>query len=199
MMVHSRADRAEEPVAASLSDDDRAALLAAARAALRHHLGLGPLPQLPEQGRLGARRGAFVALLVDGALRGSAGSLQAAGPLSRAVAEMAVAAASRDPRFPPLSAEEADRATLRISILEPPAPLRHPADLKIGVHGLSVTRGWHRGVLLPGAALAGGWDAETFLERACLSAGLPPRSWQAASEEGPALVEVFVAEEFTSA
>jgi len=105
---------------------------------------------------------------------------------------MAVAAATRDPRFPPLAAEELDDLDLRISALGPTRPMRDPSELVVGRDGLVVRRGWHRGTLLPAVAVENGWDGATFLARACLKAGLHPGAWR----EPDAAVELFGAEEF---
>jgi AmmeMemoRadiSam system protein A len=175
-----------------LAAAERAALLGVARAALRHHLGLGSPPALPEGGALGEPRGAFVTLHVRGSLRGCVGSFAPRGSLARTVAQMAVEAATRDPRFPPLGAEEVDDLDLHVSALGPLLPLAGPEHLVVGRHGLVVRRGWHRGALLPHVASDAGWDARTFLERACLKAGLPPSAWR----EADAVVETFEAEEF---
>jgi AmmeMemoRadiSam system protein A len=175
-----------------LAPAERAALLGLARAAVRHHLGLGSPPPLPEGGALGEPRGAFVTLHVRGTLRGCVGSFTPRGSLARTVAAMAVEAATRDPRFPPLAAEELDDVDLHISALGPLLVLARPEQLVVGRHGLVVRRGWYRGALLPHVARDAGWDARTFLERTCLKAGLPPSAWR----EADAVVEAFEAEEF---
>ena len=61
-----------------------------------------------------------------------------------------------------------------------------------GLDGAAVTRGWHRGLLLPSAAAGKDWPPELFLKHACLAAGLPAR----AHLEPDARVEVFEVEEF---
>ncbi|MCX5732299.1 MAG: AmmeMemoRadiSam system protein A [Deltaproteobacteria bacterium] len=175
-----------------LSPLERAALLGVARAAIRHRLGLGPAPAVPESGALGDRRGAFVTLHRGGELRGCIGRFDPESSLARTVAEMAVAAAFEDPRFPPLRPEEADDLDLHISALGPRRPLPDPAQLRVGQHGLAVQQGWHRGVLLPVVAVERGWDAPTFLKHACLKAGLRPDAWQ----DPATTIEVFDAEEF---
>jgi len=175
-----------------LSLADRAALLGIARAAVRHLLALGPAPGLPGAGPLCAARGAFVTLHLDADLRGCIGSFQPHGTLARTVADMAVSASAEDPRFPPVRPAEADDLRYRISALEPCRPMRGAAEIEIGRHGLLVRKGWQRGALLPVVAVEHGWDAATFLERACLKAGLPPGAWR----EPDAVVEIFGAEEF---
>ncbi|HVP68793.1 MAG TPA: AmmeMemoRadiSam system protein A [Anaeromyxobacteraceae bacterium] len=175
-----------------LSAVERAALLGVARASLRHHLGLGPPPEIPDAGALGEPRGAFVTLYREGELRGCIGRFEPNGTLARTVADMAVAAASEDPRFPPVRTDEADELSLRISALGARERLRDASDLRVGEHGLLVRRGFHRGTLLPVVAVERGWDAPTFLKHACLKAGLPPDAWR----DADTVVEIFGAEEF---
>lgn len=127
-----------------------------------------------------------------GELRGCIGRLQPNGPLAELVAELAVSAVSRDPRFEPVGQDELDDLDLSISVLEPPRPIRSPADLRVGIDGVVVRLDWHRGVLLPGVAIANGWDAETFLRHTCLKAGLWPEAW----EDPRAAIEAFEAQEF---
>ena len=175
-----------------LSPADRAALLGIARSAIRHHLGLGAAPHLPEAGPLSVPRGAFVTLHVDRALRGCIGSFQPKGTLARTVASVAVSAASEDPRFPPVRPEEADELGYHVSALGPCQSMRHLSQLEIGKHGLLVRLGWQRGALLPVVAVEHAWDATAFLRHTCLKAGLPPDAWR----DPEAVVEFFSAEEF---
>jgi hypothetical protein len=171
---------------------ERAALLGVARAALRHHLGLGPAPEVPTSGALGEPRGAFVTLRREGELRGCIGRVQGSPPLSRLVAELAVSAATADPRFEPVESAELDVLAVSISVLEQPRPIVSPAELRLGVDGLLVRLGWHRGVLLPSVATEHGWDAEAFLRHTCLKAGLWPEAWS----DPRATIEAFEAQEF---
>ncbi len=176
----------------TLSTTDGAALLGIARASLRHHLGLGPLPELPDWGPLAEPRGAFVTLRRGGELRGCIGSFKPLGTLARTVAAMAVSAGREDPRFEPVPPEEEPELDYHVSALAPCEPMRDPSSIEIGRHGLLVKNGWHRGALLPVVAAERGWDAATFLKHACLKAGLAPDAWRDSSTA----VEIFVAEEF---
>jgi AmmeMemoRadiSam system protein A len=175
-----------------LSPIDRAALLGLARGAVLAHLGLAPSPSLPSDGALAEERGAFVTLHVAGDLRGCIGSFRPLGSLAGTVARMAVAAATEDPRFRPIRAEDLPELQVAVSALEPPAPVADPSAIEVGRHGLVVKRGWHRGALLPKVAVEQGWDRETFLRHACLKAGLPPTAWR----EPDCVVEAFEADEF---
>ncbi len=176
----------------SLSAADRAALLGIARTSVRHHLGLGPPPQLPDSGPPAEPRGAFVTLRCGGELRGCIGSFKPIGNLARTVAAMSVSAASEDPRFHPVRPEEEPELDYHVSALEPCQPMRDLSEIEIGRHGLLVTNGWHRGALLPVVAVERSWDAETFLEHACLKAALPPDAWR----DPETVVQIFAAEEF---
>ena len=89
-----------------LSPIERAALLGIARQSLLAHLSGKPAPEFAAQGSLAETRGAFVTLHVEGELRGCVGTFGPTESLAQTVARMAVAAASEDPRFPPLSATE---------------------------------------------------------------------------------------------
>ncbi len=179
-----------------LTDDQRQALLARARGALARHLGLSERPA-PAAGSLPAGpRGAFVTLRVDGELRGCIGALTPSLPLPELVDELAVAAASRDPRFPALTAGELPRTRIEISVLSPPRPVDSIGGIHVGRDGLMVGRGPRRGVLLPQVAQEQGWDSEAFLRHTCLKAGLDGDVWRewAAGRDDSLEVQVFSAQ-----
>jgi AmmeMemoRadiSam system protein A len=171
---------------------DRAALLGIARGAILAHLGLAPGPALSTKGRLAEPGSAFVTLRVRGELRGCIGTFHPSSSLAQVVSEMAIAAASQDPRFPPLSAGDIPELDVSVSVLDAPRKLEDLRSLEVGRHGLVVRNGWHHGALLPRVAVDHGWDAAGFLKHVCLKAGLPARAWQ----EPDTLVQVFEAEEF---
>jgi len=129
-----------------------------------------------------------------GALRGCIGTFAAEAPLWCAVRDMAIAAASRDPRFAAVTAEELTACDIEISVLSPPVPANATA-VEVGHHGIVMRRGSRHGVLLPQVAVAQGWDRETFLDRTCRKAGLPPGAWRDGSVE----IELFSAEVFGEA
>lgn len=175
-----------------LSLTERAALLGIARGAILAHLGLAPRPALPESGALADERGAFVTLHVAGALRGCLGTFRPQSSLAATVARMAVAAATEDPRFPPIGTADVAELGVSVSALEAPRRLADPRAVAIGREGLVVRRGLHRGALLPRVAVEHGWSVEEFLKHACLKAGLPPRAWEDPDVE----IEAFEADEF---
>lgn len=162
----------------SLSHLEQKALLTVARGSIAEALGVGARPTVEAGGALGRPRGAFVTLHTQGGdLRGCVGTFQPRGTLLDTVAEMARAAAFDDPRFPPVRAEELETLEVEISALSELAP-GAPGAVEVGIHGLCVQRGFHRGVLLPQVAVEERWDRETFLDHTCLKAGLPPGAWR---------------------
>jgi hypothetical protein len=177
---------------ATLSPAERAALLGIARGTVLSLVGASAPPPLPSNGPLAEPRGAFVTLLVDGALRGCIGTFAPRGSLAETVAAMAKAAATEDPRFTRLRPDELGGLTISISALRTPHLLEDRSKIEVGVHGLLVRKGWNRGVLLPKVAAEQGWDGPNFLKHACLKAGLPA----VAARDPELVVEVFLAEEF---
>lgn len=167
--------------AASLELDalERRSLLRAAREAIAAQLGGRRAELPPATGGLASPCGAFVTLrrAADDELRGCVGQMEASEPLVLTVAEMAVAAATRDGRFTPVSAGELDSLRIEISVLSPLEPIR-PAEVQVGRHGLLLCYGDRRGVLLPQVPVEHGWDREAFLAQTCQKAGLPPNTWR---------------------
>lgn len=115
--------------------------------------------------------GVFVTLHLGGKLRGCIGTVipELLGP---AVQRMAVAAATRDPRFSPVAAAELGHLDIEISVLSRPEPIDGPADITVGVHGLTIQSGERRGLLLPQVASDRGMTAEEFIDAVCFKAGI---------------------------
>lgn len=176
-----------------LSDDEKRELLRISRATLREHFYTGRIPPgKPHRDSLTAEAGAFVTLHKNGELRGCIGTQQETTALFRTVQEMTIAAALRDPRFSPVEEDEIDEIEIEVSVLGNPRPVSDAGEITIGTHGLSVTQGEKRGVLLPQVAVENSWDAAEFLARVCAKAGLAEDSWK--SDESQ--VEAFTAQVF---
>lgn len=169
----------------SLNESQKSQLLAIARESIAHGLETGrplriDLPRYPVE--LTVQRATFVTLERHGQLRGCIGMLEAMRPLVEDVAENAFAAAFRDPRFPPLQANEQHDLELHISILSPAEPIYFTseanliAQLQPGIDGLILQDGHHRGTFLPSV-----WeqlpDAPSFLRHLKQKAGLPANYW----------------------
>lgn len=94
--------------------------------------------------------GVFVSLKKDGVLRGCIGTVEATQRnIVEEVIENAISAATRDPRFDPVSATEVDDLTISVDILGAPEPVEGLADLDPKRYGVIVSSGWRRGLLLP--------------------------------------------------
>jgi uncharacterized protein len=158
---------------------ERGALLVLARAAIAARLQGRSLPEAPtDTPALSRPAGAFVSLHEAGELRGCIGMVEAVRGLAETVAQCAAAAATEDPRFPPLPLEALDRVRIEISILQPPFNVHALSEVRIGQHGLLISRGHRRGLLLPQVATERGWDAERFVRETCAKAGLPHDAWE---------------------
>jgi len=151
-------------------------LLAIARAAIESRLfGAAATSEAPWLAQTGAT---FVTLTREGALRGCIGSLEAARPLGTDVAENAVAAAFRDPRFPPMTAAEWPNVRVEVSLLSTPKPMRFADEadllgqLQPGEDGVILEFGGRRATYLPQV-----WesipDKRQFLRDLARKAGLP--------------------------
>jgi len=178
-----------------LEDQEKRLLLKIARDTIENYARTGKKPKVPApekiSGTLRSARGAFVSLHRQGELRGCIGIFEGRGPLYHTIQEMAVAAGWEDRRFPSLEPNELKDLEIEISVLSPLAKAC-AEEVEVGKHGVFVTRGFHRGVLLPQVASEYGWDRETFLCQTCVKAGLPPESWRDKDTQ----IEVFSAEVF---
>lgn len=176
----------------SLSESDRRSLLELARRAITESvLFQKPLENGPAGGVFSLKRGAFVTIHFRGRLRGCIGIVEAYEPLGDSIARCAASAALHDPRFSPVRAEELSHLHIEISLLSPLEPI-HPETIEIGRHGLIISHGERRGLLLPQVATEHKLTREQFLEETCRKAGLPPKAWQ----EPETKIEGFTCEVF---
>lgn len=182
---------ADTEAAPRLSPEERRELLAIARRAAESYVSRAEVPgESPASSRLKEPGAAFVTLTSRGRLRGCIGYTEAVAPLYRTVQECAVAAATEDPRFPPVTPRELPELRIEISVLSPLFPIR-PEDVRVGTHGLMIRKGNLRGLLLPQVPVEFGWDRETFLDQVCIKAGLSRGSWRRGGELYAFTAEVF--------
>ena len=130
------------------------------------------------------KRGVFVTLQKNGALRGCIGTLEPEKPLLESVQENACHAAFDDTRFSPVTREEFEDIQIEVSLLSVPEKLYYSGvkDLLARVvpfqDGVIVQKGYHRATFLPQV-----WeqlsDPESFLTQLCLKARLDAHAWQA--------------------
>jgi AmmeMemoRadiSam system protein A len=129
-------------------------LVALARGAIGAEFGL-PAANGAEHAALDEPGATFVTLRQDAELRGCIGSLEARRKLALDVRANAVAAAFRDPRFPPLAAREFGKTSVEVSLLSAHEPMMFDdeehllAQLRPGVDGVVLQYGRHRATFLP--------------------------------------------------
>lgn len=160
-------------------EDAGLALLAIARAAIGHRLGVhAEAPRTDIAPWLAQAGASFVTLMLDGKLRGCIGSLQASRRLGEDVAENALGAALRDPRFAPLTPREWPRCDVEVSVLSPAKPLRFADEAEMlgqihaGEDGVILEHEGRRATFLPQV-----WESlpekPRFLEQLMRKAGIP--------------------------
>jgi AmmeMemoRadiSam system protein A len=176
-----------------LTGPERRLLLKMARQAIETELAGLPfsLPRVTNPNLL-EHRGAFVTLHKHGQLRGCIGTFSADRPLYEIIGDMAISAAFKDQRFRPLRPSEFEEIDLEISALTPLRPIADINEIKTGSHGIYVIQEPFHGVLLPQVATKNGWDRLTFLDQACMKAGLAPGCWKDPKTQ----VNIFSAEIF---
>ncbi len=178
----------------SLTAEEKIFLLKYARSVIENRLrGKDTTVEIPPSKILREKRGGFVTLKINDRLRGCIGYIEAIKPLSDTVAEMAESAAFNDYRFQPLESGELDKIAIEISVLSPVRKVGDISEIIVGTHGIIITRGRNRGLLLPQVATEWKWDRDTFLSQTCVKAGLEPDAWK---KEGT-MIEIFSAEIFS--
>ncbi|NIP61736.1 MAG: TIGR00296 family protein [Nitrosopumilaceae archaeon] len=127
--------------------------------------------------------GVFVTINKGKDLRGCIGYPMPDEKLYTALKQASIAAATEDPRFYPLSADELDSITFEVTVLTNPQrilasdPDEYPSKIKIGRDGLIVRYGSNSGLLLPQVPLEYGWSEKEFLNHTCEKAGLVSSCW----------------------
>jgi len=168
-------------------------LLKTAREAIELYLLKGKTLELHiEDDLLNEPRGAFVTLKKEGKLRGCIGLPLPAKPLLETIIEMAIAAATKDYRFQSIRLKEFPHTKIEISVLSIPKEINNVSEIKVGTHGLILSRGISKGLLLPQVPLEYDWDLETYLRHASLKAGLAEDAWKKGAK-----IEVFSAQVFS--
>jgi uncharacterized protein len=176
-----------------LSVEDRTEALRIARRAVERAVGprgdedpAEPFTTAPTSREFDERRGVFVTLkrYPDEELRGCIGYPLPVLPLREALPRAAAAAATQDPRFPPVRTGDLPRLLIEVSVLTEPVLLPSGrkdellAAIEVGRDGLIVEGFGTSGLLLPQVAPEQGWNAEEFLDGTCEKAGLAPGAWR---------------------
>jgi AmmeMemoRadiSam system protein A len=165
------ADRNEKIKAIRGREDEFARL---ARASVEHFTRAGKRLKCPDglSAELsGSRAGVFVSIKKDGNLRGCIGTTA---PTETSIAEEIIAngisAASRDPRFDPITEDEFDSLTYSVDVLSPAEPIKGKDELDVNRYGVIVRCGGRSGLLLP--ALDGVDTVEEQISIALKKAGI---------------------------
>lgn len=162
-----------------LTKKEQRELLKIARDTILSYVTSGKVPPIePTSEGLQLESGCFVTIRQKGELRGCIGNFVSDKPLCKLVQEMAVSAATRDPRFYPMKPGDLTDFDLEISVLSPLVKASSVEEIKVGTHGIYIIKGSYRGVLLPQVATDYGWNREEFLRHTCIKAGLPENAWK---------------------
>jgi AmmeMemoRadiSam system protein A len=177
-----------------LDESARGELLAVARGTLENYFNTGRTPEYhPRNPGLLQHTGAFVSLHNDNDLRGCIGILSSDDELYRTVQRCVLGAALEDDRFHPVSQKEVPDLTIEISVLSPFQSITDTNLVEVGKHGLMISLGGARGLLLPQVAAKYRWDRESFLTQTCRKAGLPGQAWR----QQEAKIQIFEAQVFS--
>lgn len=166
-----------------LTKAEQKQLLKIARDTITAYVTSGTIPLIDTASKgLNLQSGCFVTIKQAGQLRGCIGNFVSDQPLYKLVQEMAVSAATRDPRFYPMKIQDLDNFEIDISVLSPLEKISSVEEIEVGRHGIYIVKGSYRGVLLPQVATEYGWDRDEFLKHTCKKAGLPEDAWKGECE-----------------
>lgn len=175
-----------------LNKQEQEKLLHIARSSITTYLDRQDLPKFDiTEPRLLEPRGVFVTLHKKGMLRGCIGYIKAIMPLYKATSDCAISAAVKDYRFSPLKDQELDEIDIEISVLTPLRKIDDINQIKVGEHGLYISRSPYSGLLLPQVATEYGWDRLTFLAQTCIKAGLPKDAWEKGADIYTFAAQIF--------
>lgn len=175
-----KTDKAAEEKTELLSKDEQSTVLNLVRETITAHLSGKQLPELENPSPiLEQDLGLFVTLHKRGALRGCIGNMIGTQPLWKGIREMAVAAATADPRFQKVTLKEMRDIDIEISVLSPLEKISDPNKIVVGTHGVLVRKGYLSGVYLPQVATETGWNREQFMNSLCAQkAGMDMNAWK---------------------
>ena len=169
----------------SMTPEDGKILLKIARESVEEHIRGIRKPEVRSiDTSVRQNAGVFVTLKIHGNLRGCIGFVEAIYPLYIGVQKAAVYAATDDPRFPPVSKDEVGILEYEVTVLSDTEEIRTGKDVDLnalivrGVHGLEISRGIRRGLLLPQVMEELNLSPLQFLDETCFKAGMTGRCWE---------------------
>jgi MEMO1 family protein len=149
-----------------LTQEEKSLLLKIARKTVKEYLTSGKIPVFSEKtmtANLLVKTGAFVTLNKNRQLRGCIGSFTSQVPLYNIIQEMAIAAATQDSRFMPVTPDELNKIHIEISVLTPLRRIQSMDEFKLGRDGIYIKKGDRSGTFLPQVAIDTKWSTEEFM------------------------------------
>ena len=147
-----------------ITKEDEKELLKLSRSSIKAKLtGTSPVQVADSTGILNEKCGVFVTLKKEGKLRGCIGRFNPPTPLFETIQEMAIASATHDSRFSPVTAEELDKIDIEISVLTPLKKIDSIDKFELGKQGIYIKKGYNSGTFLPQVATETGWTKDEFL------------------------------------
>lgn len=144
-------ERKRQELARQRENED--AYVRLARRTIEAYTRTGKKPSVPDglpEEMTARRAGVFVSVKKEGMLRGCIGTIQSVyGSVAEEIVENAVAAVSRDPRFPQVTEDELEQLAVSVDVLGETERIQSPDELDAGRYGVIVSRGSRRGLLLP--------------------------------------------------
>jgi uncharacterized protein len=170
-----------------ISDREGEQLVRLARRAVEEYLNKSIVVNFDNMYQFSQKAGVFVTLNYvsnnEEHLRGCIGFPLPDKKLYQSVIEAAIAAATQDPRFPPIGKEELASVIFEVSVLTSPEkinvqnPKEYQNHIKIGRDGLILRCKYGSGLLLPQVPVELKWDIDEYLANICYKAGAPPYTW----------------------
>lgn len=170
-----------------ISDGEGEQLVRLARRAVEEYLNESIVVNFDNMYQFSQKAGVFVTLNYvsnnEEHLRGCIGFPIPDKKLYQSVIEAAIAAATQDPRFPPIGKEELANIIFEVSVLTSPekinvqSPKEYQNHIKIGRDGLILRSEYGSGLLLPQVPVELKWDIDEYLANICYKAGAPPDTW----------------------
>jgi AmmeMemoRadiSam system protein B/AmmeMemoRadiSam system protein A len=168
----------------TLTEEDKSQLLRIARETISEYLETGKTRTIMSSqfsSNLKRNAGAFVTLNKEGELRGCIGRFTANSTLFELVQEMAIASATKDYRFSPVTRGELPVIDIEISVLTPLHKIESVKEIVLGKHGIYIKKGNSSGTFLPQVASQTGWSLDDFLGHCSRDkAGLGWDEWKTA-------------------
>ncbi len=168
----------------SIRSEDKKYLLKLARETITEYVKNGITPEIDQTHLSAALKtpcGAFVTLTKDHKLRGCIGRFDPDQPLWKVVQSMAIAAATQDYRFSPVTVGEIKQLELEISVLTPLKRIKSADEFILGKHGIYMKLGNQTGTFLPQVGTQTGWSKEEFLGHCAQDkAGIGWNGWKTA-------------------